>query len=76
MNMPCAVTRDLDAYQGWVDHEADLDHAAERLAGYWQRAIEHACPDLPESYLYALREMLDSAAWEVVRQPKERDYAN
>lgn len=76
MTMPCAVTRDLDAYQGRVDAQALLDSAAERLSTLWMDTINTHCPGIPESFLEGLSELLSEAAYEVVTHPIEDDPAD
>ena len=76
MTMPCAVTRDLDAYQGRVDAQAMLDSAAERLSTLWMDTINQHCRGIPARFYNRLDELLSEAAYEVVTHPMEDDPAD
>lgn len=76
MTMTCAVTHDLDAYQGRVDAQAMLDAAAERLSTLWMDVISTHCPGIPSSFNERLAELLSEAAYEAVTHPVEDDPAD
>ena len=55
MSFPCAVTRDLDAYQGRVDAEADYDAAIEReIDGFMGMTVRELWAMMPDNGRYSL----------------------